>query len=397
MSRVARAFGIALVLLIVFVGPVLAARLWSLTGSPTTATDGVATHVDLTIKNLGGSGGGDEITCVTVLVPSAFSISSVSIQSLPSGYTNWVTSTGAGSGGVLVTLREPKDNEPLKGQPLYQQAVLRISGTPTAAGTEDWVGHATDKPDCKTGAFPVETVTLVVDPGSPPPTPAPTPRPTPAPTPQPTPAPTAAPTPAPTAPPTPAPTTPGSTPTPTARATPTSTATSQPTPAPTANLTPAPPAPSGGALTGNPSPGPTATAGSSETPSPSSGSSPKPGPSAIPAGIATGTASPSPPGAASIESGTTSGGDSEEPPADAFVVPAPGDDASADFSASLVFADGASEWVVPGLVATTPGFFVLLALLAQMANAGFWLPMARRRLAGLGPSRPSGPRLRSGR
>jgi hypothetical protein len=97
-----------------------------------------------------------------------------------------------------------------------------------------------------------------------------------------------------------------------------------------------------------------------------------------------------PPGAGSIDSGTTSGGDVEEPPADPFVVPAPGGDPGADFSASLVFADGASEWVVPGLVATTPGFFVLLAVLAQMANAGFWLPMARRRLSGLGPSRASG-------
>ena len=163
MYRVARAVGIAMVLVAVVVGPVLAARLWSLTGSPTTLTTGVATHVDLTMKNMGGGGGGDEIACVTVLVPSAFSISSVSIQSLPSGYTNWVTSMAAASGGVLVKLREPKDKQPLVGDPFYQEAVLRISGTPTSAGAQVWEGRASDKPDCKTGAFPVETVTVVVN------------------------------------------------------------------------------------------------------------------------------------------------------------------------------------------------------------------------------------------
>ena len=154
MYRVARAVGIAIVLVAVVVGPVLAARLWSLTGSPTTLTTGVATHVDLTIRNEGGGGGGDEIACVTVLVPSAFSISSVSIQSLPSGYTNWVTSTAADSGGVLVKLREPKDKQPLVGAPFYQEAVLRISGTPTSAGAQVWEGRAADKPNCKYGRLP---------------------------------------------------------------------------------------------------------------------------------------------------------------------------------------------------------------------------------------------------
>jgi hypothetical protein len=76
------------------------------------------------------------------------------------------------------------------------------------------------------------------------------------------------------------------------------------------------------------------------------------------------------------------------------VVPVPGD-ANADFTAAVVYEESASAWVVPGLVATTPGFFVLLALVAQMANAGLWLPIARRRLATLGP-RPSRSRLRSG-
>jgi hypothetical protein len=361
MYRFARAVAIAMVLLAVLIGPVLAARLWSLTGSPTTVTTGVATYVDLTIKNVGGGGGGDEITCVTVLVPSAFSISSVSIQSLPSGYTNWVTSTAAASGGVLVTLREPKDKQPLVGQPLYQEAVLRVSGTPTSAGSEAWQGHASDKPDCKTGAFPIQTVSVVGNTGGPVPTPTPTPTPKPTPTP-----------------------TPNPTPTPTARPTPATTA-----PAPTA---PAPTAPPVGKVGGTPSPAPTPTA--SDTPDPSLDPSPTPGPSAASVVLTLPSSRPSN-GGAGNGSTSTSGGDFEQPPADAFVVPIP-DDATAAFTAAVVFDDSASEWVVPGLVATTPGFFVLLAVVAQMANAGVWLPMTRRRLAALGPSRPSRPRLRAG-
>jgi hypothetical protein len=99
MTRVARAFCIAILLGIVCSGQVLAARLWSLQATPTTLMVGVSTQVDLTAKNLGGSGGGDEITCVTLLVPTAFSISSVSIVSLPAGYGNWVISTAAAMGG----------------------------------------------------------------------------------------------------------------------------------------------------------------------------------------------------------------------------------------------------------------------------------------------------------
>jgi hypothetical protein len=341
MYRFARAVGIAMVLLAVVIGPVLAARLWSLTGSPATVTEGIATHVDLTIKNLGGSGGGDEITCMTVLVPSAFSISSVSIQSLPPGYTNWVTSTAAAPGGVLVKLREPKDKQPLVGQPLYQEAVLRISGTPTSAGTEAWEGRASDKPDCKTGAFPVETVTVAVTTGAPVPTPRATPKPTPAHTPKPTPAPTA-----------------------------------RPTPGPTAPAATAPPV---GNVGGTPSLAPTPTPTASDTSSPSLGPSPTPGPSAVAGALTLPSSAPSPTADSGAGSASTSGGDFEQPPTDAFVVPIPGD-ATADFTAAFVFDDAASEWVVPGLVATTPGFFVLLALIAQVANAGVWLPMARRRV-----------------
>jgi hypothetical protein len=73
----------------------------------------------------------------------------------------------------------------------------------------------------------------------------------------------------------------------------------------------------------------------------------------------------------------------EQRPKDAFVVPIP-EGPAAGYTAPLTFDESASEWVVPGLVATTPGFFVILALLAQAANAALWLPVARRRVGAFG-------------
>jgi hypothetical protein len=351
MTRVVRAFGMAVLLCIVFSGHVLAARLWSLAAAPTTLKAGVAAHVDLTAKNLGGSGGGDEITCVRVLVPTGFSITSVSILSLPGGYGAWVISTAAAPGGTLVTLRDPTDNEPLHGQPLYEQAVFRISGTPLSPGTQTWVGQAADKPDCKTGAFPVQNLTVTISSGSPTPTPAPTPRPTPTPTPRPTPLPTASPTPRPTSAPTP-----------------------MPTVVPTATATPLPSAPG--------TPSPTSTPPPTPSLQPSSGTRDEPydGTAAI-----GGTAPGRGPG-----SGGAPGAGSGQRPKDAFVVPIP-EGPAAGYTAPLTFDDPAFEWVVPGLVATAPGFFVILALLAQTANAALWLPVARRRVGAFGLHRPVSP------
>jgi hypothetical protein len=348
MTRVARPICLAILLGILVSGQVLAARLWSLEATPTTLKAGIAAHVDLTAKNLGGSGGGDEITCVQVLVPTAFSITSVSILSLPAGYGNWVISTSPAPGGTLVILREPKDDEPLHGQPLYEQAVFRISGTPTSAGSQTWQGRATDKPDCKTGAFPVRNVTITVSSASP--TPTPTPTPTPKPTPKPTTRPTTAPTPRPTAAPTPRPAV-------------------DPTPAPTA--TPVPSA--SGAASPTPLPAPTP----SLAPSPGTGRE-------WPYGIAAagGTA----PGGGSGPGGAMGAGSGQHLE-DAFIVPIP-EGPAAGYTAPLTFDGSAFEWVVPGLVATTPGFFVILALLAQTANAALWLPVARRRVGAFGLFHP---------
>jgi hypothetical protein len=82
-------------------------------------------------------------------------------------------------------------------------------------------------------------------------------------------------------------------------------------------------------------------------------------------------------------SGGAPGAGSGQRPKEAFVVPIP-EGPGAGYTAPLTFDESSFEWVVPGLVATTPGFFVILALLAQTANAALWLPVARRRVGAFG-------------
>jgi hypothetical protein len=74
--------------------PVSAARNWSITAAPAALTVGVATNVSLTVTS------GYGIKCVTVSVPSGFTVLSVSVASAPGG--SW-TASKAGNGPTLAT------------------------------------------------------------------------------------------------------------------------------------------------------------------------------------------------------------------------------------------------------------------------------------------------------
>ena len=103
--------------------------------------------VTLNVQNIGGSGGGDEIGCVQIDVPTSFSISSVSIVSIK-GQTSghgWQASTSSIGGAVRVTFQNPSDNNVLVGLPVADRAVFRVTGTPTSAGLITWIGRAYDK------------------------------------------------------------------------------------------------------------------------------------------------------------------------------------------------------------------------------------------------------------
>jgi len=89
----------ALLLLLATAGVVLAARQWSVDASPTSLHEGSQTAVSVTVQNVGGSGGGDEITCVTLDIPASFTLDSASIVSIAGATSGhgWTTVTGDGS------------------------------------------------------------------------------------------------------------------------------------------------------------------------------------------------------------------------------------------------------------------------------------------------------------
>ena len=153
----------------------------------------------LTVTNTGDDGGGDELACIRIQVPNDFTISSVGIVSVhgqASGpaYDDWVA---VWPGGQVVTFKNPSDDYPLIGStPPIDEAVVRITGTATAAGPMAWTVDGADHPkagdttSCGSGAFdPIDlsfTVTGAQRPRQPQPQRprrAPTPKPTPKPSP----------------------------------------------------------------------------------------------------------------------------------------------------------------------------------------------------------------------
>jgi hypothetical protein len=109
-----------------------------------------AAHGDAERENIGGNGGGDEITCVQVDVPSSFAVSGVAIVSVK-GQTSpavhrWQATTGSVGGVTRATFKNPTDDNPLVGLPAGDAAVFRITGTASGAGLLTLTGHAFDKP-----------------------------------------------------------------------------------------------------------------------------------------------------------------------------------------------------------------------------------------------------------
>ena len=398
---------LAVLLVCLLPGVTLAARLWTFTGSPLVASVGVPVTVTLNVRNVGGNGGGDEMTCVEVDVPSSFAISAVAIVSVK-GQTSaaahrWQASFAPVGGVDRATFKNPTDDNALVGLPAGDAAVFRITGTASAAGPMTFTGHAFDKPGssgdpkCGSGTFPTIGITLSVAlPVLPIPTPAPTSTPAPTPTPSAKPTPTATPTPPPTPTPTPTPILPLPTislpplPLPTISLPPLPLPTPTPapgtTPAPTARPTPSPlgePTP-----TPTRSPNPDASAGpdSSASPSPSGGGSTAGGPgSGGGPGVGPGTGT----GSAGGSSGTASGGGGGGTDADGpvFRIAGDGPDAVVPVVGAAFAGFDSIDWAVPALTLTVPGLLLMLAVLAQLSASAVWLPIVRRWIGAFGSGR----------
>ena len=370
----------------------LGGRAWTLGASPTSFPAGAQTAVVLTAHNVGGDGGGDEIACIQITVPSTFVISATAIVSIK-GQTSaaahdWVVVSEAVSGATRVSFMNPGDSNPLVGLPVGDKAILRITGRAPSPGAMTWGGAAFDKPgnggstDCGSGAQPPANVSLTVTPAATP-TPAPTPTPTPPPTPTPTPAPTPKPTP------TPAPT-PKATPPPTARPT----ATPRPTPTPSTRP----------GATRTPSP----TAVESPMPSASPSAPPvNPSASTMPASAAPSPTDPPPTPAGSSPGASQEPDDSSGPDAGGALTLPGGDGGGGRGARPVVELDstiasalvelGLLGFTVPAIALGVPGFLVLVVVGLQVLGGGAWLPVARRslsrsKLEGRAGRRPGGSR-----
>jgi hypothetical protein len=400
--RRAAASAAAFALLFASAGTALAGRAWTIDASPSSLDENDTVTVSLDVTNTGGDGGGDEIGCVVITMPGAFTVEDADVASVKGASSGhgWIVVRS----GSKVAFMEPDDSNVLVGLPQAgDSAVFMVTVTPTSSGSSSWTAVAYDKPSsgtttkCGSGAFPTKSLSFSV--GA-----APTPRPTPAPTPRPTPAPT----PAPTAPPTPAPTrTPAPTAPPTARPTPAATAPPTATPRPTATAAPAPTA-SASAMPG-------ATPSASAPAGPGAGAGPTASPSGEPVPDPTApTASPSPEATATpqliagVTGGEGSGGSGES--GDGTAGPAgtaaltvgrarDGRDAALpvaelqDAALAAFGAIGFGAFTVPGLVMGVPGVLVVLAVVFQLVGGSAFVPIARRWQRGIGLRRQPDARI----
>ena len=333
---------------------VLAARSWSIVPTPTVLVAGVSTTVSLAVTNTGGSGGGDEMTCVRVTVPQSFIVTGASILSVRSQLVGPAVSAWqvVWPGGGFVVFKNPADNYPLVGStPPVDRAVFTITGVATAPGPMTWSSQAFDKAgssgttNCGSGQFPTVQMTFSVIGLAPSPTIAPTPQPTPRPTPKPTPTPTPLPLPVPLP--------------------------SLPVPLPSVGTPPAPgPEPTRPPSSPAPSPTPAPTS-SDRTPAP-------PG-------------SPVDEGAAPIAPPSSSGGSggsgaaapvSNAPPTVAF-----DEQQLALGSMDVDLLGGVEIWSVPAATLGVPGILLIIWVGLQAVGALAWIP-AVRRLRGDGEPEP---------
>jgi hypothetical protein len=311
-----------------------AVRTWTLTRSPAAVAEGVRSTITLVVTDTGGTGGSSALGCLTVSVPSAFSVASASVTAAPAGKT-WAASV-SGSAPATVTVRAASDKARLVGGSKRESVTFRIAVTGRSPGSFAWSGAAYADRGCSRSLGGSQRLTITV-------TAAPTPRPTAKPTPRPTAKPT---------------------PTPTPKPKPSLAATAEPavTPGPTASASPAP-SPSPALPTVGPTPAETAHAPPSSSPTP-----------AMPAGA------------------VTPGG----PPPDEFVV-AWSNPASAEISIGLgdLGPLASLEWLVPAAVLAVPGLLLVVAVAAQVLGGIVWVPVSRRVLGGRrgrpGGSPPSRP------
>lgn len=313
MRRPTTALGAGLVAL-VLPALVRAALVWTMTVSPTIATQGQPTGFVVTTSVVVGG----NIGCIGVDLPASFAIQSVSTPIASNG-GNWRVSVSANA--VIASALTDPDRISKVGQSVS----MTINAVPTAAGAFTWPNHVADHPDCSGSTLTGVPLPVTILPA---PTPTPSPTQVPTPTPRPTPVPT-------------------------------------PTPVSTAWPT--------GSPTRSPNPSASESDGSSRTPTPPGDGVTTGGePSATPGSSTSATPSPSPRGtqAAAPRALTVV-------PFDDSASGGGGVDFGTGLNVLSRLGDPFT-WLVPGATVAGPGLLVLLFVGLQAIGALAWIPAVRR-------------------
>ena len=161
---------------------------WVLDVSPSAIEAALPTTIDVTFSNRGGPTGAEDLGCVRISIPAAFTVVPPLTTTSPPG-TTWKA-----KGTTVVSVRASSGGDRLDSQDQTSSVTVSIPVLAVVPGTYTWSATAYAAQDC-TKPFPEQikpsvTVYLLVAPTpTPTPTPAPTPKPTPKPTPTPRPTP----------------------------------------------------------------------------------------------------------------------------------------------------------------------------------------------------------------
>jgi hypothetical protein len=328
---------------------------WTIARTPASVVAGVSTAIDVTATNVAG---GSTVGCVHLQVPSAFTVDAVGVDSVQPSHAWTADAPTAGpSGSTIVQVHGVTEGDVLKND--GDVVAFHVTVTGIAIGTYSWPAESRDHANCSSG-IDTASITVSITGGAATPTPVPTPTPRPTATPSRPPSPTPSPTP---------------TPRPTATPTPQPTPTAVPSPTPAVTASPAPTA------TPSATPGPTATASSEPSPSATPSGPPSPTPTGSEPGSTTGPTPASGGGTGSTSGGSTPGSGDGSTPGGGYVVGLdPRSQGDLTLTTSAMASLDGFVWAVPSLVLTVPGLLLVLAVLAQIAAGGAWLPVVRRKI-----------------
>ncbi len=175
------ALGAALVVLGI-VGPVAAAKVWTVTASTMAVPKNVSTDVRLTITNISS---GPAIGCVTVEIPTAQgSVSAVAVVSVSRGLS-WSAARSTSLPGIIASAGSSADR--LLGSPEVDQLKLDVTVVGKTGPAWSWTASAFQNIGCTSKSAAVLIPMTIVALPTLVPTDTPTPRPSPTPTPTPIP------------------------------------------------------------------------------------------------------------------------------------------------------------------------------------------------------------------